>query len=142
LVPPGQGEANDAHHGIVIRAGMHIGIHFDREGKLVGSDWQDGKKAAGASSGPVPTGQFHHAAWIVDREAGRARLHVNARLVGTSDLGGQGGLDLGTAPWRIGVANPGQGTWEWWSKGAIDDVRLYERALTESEVTALYRLGG
>ena len=39
------------------------------------------------------------------------------------------------------VAEPDSEEWSWPAKGAIDDVRLYKRALSEEEIKAVYKAG-
>ena len=42
-----------------------------------------------------------------------------------------------SAPWRLGVAIPGLEEWGWSANGAIDDVRMWSRALGDKELQAL-----
>jgi hypothetical protein len=139
LIPPGKGSANDAHHGIMIRSGMHIGPTFDSEGRIAGTDWEAPRKGSGTWSPPLPVGSFHHFVWAVDRDARQIRLHVNGVQAPPGPLGGQAGLDLGVAPWRIGVGHPEQKEYAWFARGSIDDIRLHERALGPEEAQALFR---
>ena len=41
--------------------------------------------------------------------------------------------DFGTETWKLGIAEPGR----WSADGAIDEVRIYNRALAAHEVRAL-----
>ena len=47
-------------------------------------------------------------------------------------------LDYGTITWKIGIAAPGASQWRWAMNGVVDEVRIYNRALTSQEVAALY----
>jgi hypothetical protein len=140
LVPPGRGDANDAYHGIVIRAGYHVGLTFSSEGSFGGTDWQDNREGTRLGSAPVAVGVFHHVVWSLDREARSLRLHVDGRLAGEKLLNGRPGLDRGDAPWRMGVAHPTQDKYAWFARGVIDEVRLYDRALSAEEARRLFEL--
>jgi hypothetical protein len=58
------------------------------------------------------------------------RLYVNGTQVATKAL--TGALASGTQPLRIG----GNGIWGEWFAGLIDEVRVYDHALTATEITA------
>ena len=51
----------------------------------------------------------------------------------------QGAYDYAEAPWRIGCASPTYPKFNWPMRGLIDDVRLYDRALSADEVRSLSR---
>ncbi len=93
--------------------------------------WYIGKQRI-LDAGQFPTGAWHHLAATYDGQT--SRLYVDGKLVGQADVGQP---DL--APWpgelRIGqyadIGAPYQ------TRGMIDDVQVYQRALPESEVAAL-----
>jgi hypothetical protein len=46
-------------------------------------------------------------------------------------------FDFGTRPWRIGLAVPDAVEYGWYGDLSVDDVRIYNRALTLHEVQTL-----
>lgn len=73
------------------------------------------------------------------REGNLVKIYVNGVLEKT-DAGTGGLIDYGTSP----SASIGQkdGTSQHWFKGTIDDVRIYKRALTLSDIQTLYNWTG
>ena len=84
-----------------------------------------------ASSGDLQEGEWTHAAAVYD--GSEMRLYKDGALVGstskTGALSTSSSIDV-----NIGRNPDGYGEWQ----GAIDDVRLYDRALTPGEVSTLY----
>jgi hypothetical protein len=108
--------------------------------------WENGGTSYGTyefGSGSVPAvGEWVHAVFTYDKDGAGMKLYVNGNTtpVGSAPYNGQSFSDW-PAPqdWRIGKSN-------WASDpnftGAIDDVRIYNRALSPSEVKELYDLAG
>ena len=72
---------------------------------------------------------------VYDQSAGRLKLYVNGALQGdvavpTNWDGALGNLRVGTAKWNGGDSD----TWA----GGIDDVQVYQKALSAAEVTSVY----
>jgi len=61
-----------------------------------------------------------------------AKLYLNGKLDGTGTLGRAGGTNQTVAIGRCGAANAG------YFQGIVNDVRIYDRALTDQEVKSLY----
>jgi hypothetical protein len=82
-------------------------------------------------------GQWHHVAFVVDAAGGR--LYVDGSLAATRAWTGSPGPASTTASLSFGrfpaIATP-------YLPGAIDEVRLYARALTADEVVALFESSG
>ena len=74
----------------------------------------------------LPLNQWSHLAAIYSGST--MRLYVNGVQVATRSVGA--GLTTGTLPLRIG----GNAIWGEWFAGRIDEVRVYNRALTASEL--------
>lgn len=78
--------------------------------------------------------------FVVGTYNGRAmRLYVNGKLESDAQIGkplsssNTGDLTIGR---MIHPTDPDR--WPYWVNGIIDDVRIYSRALTESEISTLY----
>jgi hypothetical protein len=125
---------------IVMKPGFHEGIRYLGDGGFVMEHWlADGRcVAAGTWQERFPPGPVYHVAGVVDRQAGRVEIFVDGRRAGTASMPpGAASLPPGPAPWRIGMANPPGSRFACPARGLIDDVRLYARALGESEIRAL-----
>lgn len=91
-----------------------------------------------AGSGNLEDNQWHHIAMVVDRYAGIQSYYIDGALVGTTNLVGQFSRSIwNTNPLYIGWGLEGAGNI--WAKGLIDDVALWNRALSASEIALLAR---
>jgi len=89
-------------------------------------------------SGVVPTvGVWYHAAATYDSSTGIARIYVNGVLQQSLTDATANPLQQSSYPLGIGVAED-SGSWQYYFPGVIDDVRVYNVALTASQVLALY----
>ena len=79
---------------------------------------------------------------VVDRKGGSTKLYLNGELKNSADWeAGKASRDTAQEPWRVGIASPGAEKWSWPAKGSISDVRIYKKALSDAEVSALYKDG-
>ena len=85
-----------------------------------------------AQPGVIRAGQWHHLAVVADSAQGRASFFVDGREV-TATSGLPHGFQIG-GPLRIGRRVQG-GPLPF--DGQLDDLRIYRRALTPAEITAL-----
>ena len=76
----------------------------------------------------IPTGVWSHLSATYDGAA--LRLFVNGTQVG--QLAVSGSIQTSTGPFRIG----GNGVWGEWFSGSLDEVRVYNRALSAAELQA------
>jgi hypothetical protein len=76
----------------------------------------------------LPIGKWSHLATSYD--GATVRLYLNGALIGSKAV--TGGIAGGTGPLRIG----GNGIWGEYFHGSIDEVRVYNRALTVDEIRA------
>ena len=82
---------------------------------------------------PISTNTWYHASLTYDGTT--AIAYLNGEVVGT-DTVASGALDTTSQPFQIGR----RGTVQYFD-GSIDEVRVYNRALTQAEITALYNSG-
>jgi len=69
------------------------------------------------------------------------KLYIDDKLVDTNDTGIVGTLDHANVPLMIGAEPTGSSpTAGKYFLGALDDVRIYDRALSEAEVSALFHV--
>jgi len=85
--------------------------------------------------GSFPKEQWVSATFIHTKDEG-VKIYVNGQQVGS--LNATGAIASSTNPVIIGADNyKGQRIWRFF-KGKIDDVRIYNRALTDAEIQSLY----
>jgi hypothetical protein len=89
-----------------------------------------------APAPPTP-GQWYHLAGVRDTGTGTLKLYVNGALAGTATSCVGAAAPGNTV---IGRAKFNGGQVDFW-RGAIDQVHVYDRALTDTEVTQLYQSG-
>lgn len=79
-------------------------------------------------------GQWHHIAYVVDAAGGR--LYVDGALRGSLGWTGNPGATSTTQPVRLGHYPGAFGGAEYFP-GLLDDVRIYDRALSDADITGL-----
>jgi hypothetical protein len=94
-------------------------------GQPTGQAYVGGEKDA-RSAAALPVNAWTHLATTYD--GANLRLYVNGTVVRT--LAVTGSMAVSTGPLKLG----GNGVWGEWFAGLLDDVRVYNRALTAAEV--------
>jgi len=108
--------------------GFELALNFPNPGNL---SWVHGNSSSDWwGSGSVAIGQWAHVG--VTCVSGTERLWINGVLVATRQI--PRAIGNSTVALLIGAAVPGQELFDGW----IDDMRIYKRGLSNSEVTALY----
>jgi cysteine-rich repeat protein len=86
--------------------------------------------------------QWQHIAWVIDKNS--IRLYINGNQVSSATNNFTWRTSGNGLPVSIGTIYP---YWSWWVgnswhvvDGSIDDVRIYNRALTSTEVEGLYNM--
>jgi hypothetical protein len=146
-VPPGKGSDNDVQYGVLIKGKWQVGLIYDRERKFIaplyfrGDPFKDHSDLT--TTGLYDPGRWYHVVNVVHRSAGRASLYVDGELRGTLRFSPNAPFrDQAQDPWRIGIGGPGWKIYARPAKGSIDDVRIYNRALTAAAVKELYESAG
>ncbi|OGF80556.1 hypothetical protein A2930_03115 [Candidatus Giovannonibacteria bacterium RIFCSPLOWO2_01_FULL_45_34] len=85
-------------------------------------------------------GLWHHAVGIIDRATQTSRLYVDNILQDSDSISTFGAFTLTGNPFFIG-ARDGGGSDSVHFPGSIDDVRVYNRALSADEIKRLYKIG-
>lgn len=140
-VPPGTGDQNNAHYGIIEKAGYHSGLRYTNTQTFAMDAWRAGDVGLGVGSpagSPYPPLAWHHVLSTVDKTAGTVKIYVDGALMGTTNFTpGTNARAYGTTPWRLGIANPGSGTYRWPMDGMIDDAALWNVVLPDAFIQAL-----
>ena len=110
------------------------GIADNSTGGLLDFGWggayDHGVGAGGTPPGTIYDGQWHHAAVTYDSATSTKRLYFDGVEIGTGKVIPD--LNIGAANFGIG-ARTGSETFT----GLLDDVRVYDGALSEAEISAL-----
>jgi hypothetical protein len=93
-------------------------------------NYHDGTWQGMSGRAKIPLNEWHHVAVVVSPPT--IRMYLDGQL--DAEKSGVGRLRLNDGPMLIGDAG---GYWEY--EGLIDEVRIYNRALSPDEVRALYR---
>ncbi len=89
--------------------------------------------AGGSGLITVTDGQWHHFAGVVNRSNGTIQIYTDGNLDLSKDIGISGSF-ANDYPFQIGAYKSPSG----YFLGQIDDVRIYNRALSAAEISALY----
>lgn len=132
--------ANDAYYGLVMKQGppIPLGLFYAQSGRFIMNHPTADTLYHAAYSEPFTAGQWHLVTGVVNRQAGTVKLYVD----GVPKFPGkfppnQAPYAFNDTPWRVGIAQPHAPLWRWAANGLLDDVRIYNRALTDAEVAEL-----
>jgi len=140
--PKGDQET-EQQHAIVAKPGFHIGLTYGANKKFAMShQWKNEEgenKLSAAFSGRHGPNKWYHVVGTVNREEGLVTLYVNGQKAGTAkfDANAPPNGEFSNNSWFIGAANP-LGEYAWFADGAVDEVRLYDKALEAEIVQKLY----
>lgn len=100
-----------------------------------------------ASSSYVPNndGLWHHAVGVCDEAGGHVYLYMDGKLLATANITAGSGILSSSMPLSIGARESGNSTppnYDFQFIGAIDEVALYNRALSASEIANHYYASG
>jgi serine/threonine-protein kinase len=134
--------AADAY-AIIVKPGRHLGVCLGPEGRFYMGHWvaeNDGTYLHTITFSGMEPGAFHHVAAVVDWSRGATHVYVDGVREGNGEWPRPKlpAFNYGGSPWRVGSAFPGM-EHGFAAKGVIDEVRLYNRALSDQEVQVLFR---
>src|SRR3989344_650953 len=118
-----------------------VGVSSDCGGKIKGEIDDDSVKKFVCSSAALNDNTWHHVTLV--REGTSLRLYEDGQQnTAPTDITGYGSL-TSSRPFTIGsLFNESSGAQSDFLTGSVDDVRVYNRALSASEVSEVYALGG
>jgi hypothetical protein len=97
-----------------------------------------GSTARLASGSVVPNGQWHHLVGVCDQIGGSVTLYVDGISNATGTVSGGSGIKASTNAVAIGSRQSGTTTYNNQFVGSIEEVALYNYALTPAQVQAHY----
>lgn len=117
------------------------GLLIEQDGRLNGSAYVADERQTILSEEPLPVGEWLHIAFTYDAEAGRARLYLQGEVIAEAEAA-RGTLDAREGrPLTLSLPSPeGSPEVRAWP-GKLDEVYLFERALTPDEVRVLFEQG-
>jgi hypothetical protein len=156
--PPSTG--TNSAYAVIMKAGYNEGLYYQNNGAGGGvfamEHWTTNDDGMGGSvvtpnttgTWPYPSwaiNQWYHLAGVVDATGRSTKLVVtplgSAPTVTTTawaaSVTGNSWAAHAGIPWTIGVAVPNHATVQWQADGTIDDVRIYNRVLTDPEIAAI-----
>ncbi len=137
---------NDGGYGIAMWQGYHQGMMFNSDGSYSATVYQSNNAApALVSILKYTPGTWTHVAVVADFTSKTVAFYVDGNLNAMSTFDGTvlnntiGPLYIGAA--RNNGTHSGTNYFRWAADGDIDEVRLYNRALSGSEVQAIANQG-
>ncbi len=114
-----------------------FGIRLNSDGRFYANFHQSSGGATVISS-PQYTDwtKWYHLVQVVDYSQGEMRLYVDGQQVATTTFNASYPATSTTAPWRIGYVPAGRNQWS--ARGSFWEAKIYDHALTSSEVADLY----
>ena len=124
--------------------GWVIAGNSSNQGGGIGNlEWNIGDGSNRADFDPVNLqindGAWHHVAVSHNRD-GDARFYLDGINVGAVDISPIGDINSGL-PTAVGTDGAEGGTWENWFPGDIDDVAIWRRVVTPSEIATIHADG-
>jgi hypothetical protein len=121
-------------YGVVIKPGCDYGIAYDA-GRTFRFTHFDDVAGIWLGQGLSQPGQWHHVAVVGRLDENRFMVFTNGMLA-ASEVKQRFGRSLkNDRSWYIGVADPN--VWRCPARGMVDDVRIYNRALSDVEIRAI-----
>ena len=139
LFTPAGTDTNSLYYGVVMKRGYHFGLVFSSTNRFgMAMFLADGTNVGIETTGTYAPGRFYHVTGIVDREKKQTRIYVDGQLAGTRYWSsGAPPMNLAGNPWMMGIGAPGASTYRYAANAIVDEVRMYNRCLSEDEVTVL-----
>ncbi len=91
------------------------------------------------STSDLQVGTWYHVVSTYDDDSDTINLYVNGQLQPDDGGASSGSISENDYPLGIGVLRENDGLWDWgYFKGTIDEVQVYNRALSAEEIQELY----
>ena len=130
---------NNSEASIIGRPGMHSSLSYLPGGRFSMSARNDSTmKTRVSSDASYDPGQWHHVVGVVDNVGKTVSLYVDGVLAATPGTYTGNLMDYSTLSYYLGAANPTGASFKWFFDGMIDDARIFDRALSATEVATLY----
>ena len=140
-LPPGSSEDDNSYaYGILVKPGGNTGLWYGSDGRFHATHHFDGE-SIDMQSDIFEPGAFHHIAAVYYLEFAFISLYVDGMWAALDVLAGdEAPYDFGSNVWRMGLASPEASSQGMYSDMDIDDVHIFNRALTAHEIETLAEL--
>jgi len=105
---------------------------------MVVSDDGTGNSSASVDYAGFETGAWHHFGYVYDASAGTVDFYVDGSVLGTQQSGMKTSIDDNGSTFCIGVLCGDNSPTDTPMDGDIDDVRIWSRELTSTEISDLF----
>lgn len=129
-----------ANYGINVAAGAGLGVYYDDLALQDGDDTASSFEASRYAPAPEP-GVFHHLAATyrqISNNLVRLETYIDGQNVRTRYLAGSLANTINSSPVTIGATAQGAGEF---FQGVIDEVSIYNRVLSATELQSIYAAG-
>lgn len=139
MLPPGTGSDNDAGYVLAFWSdgGNVTGLSIDNLGHFIAFHTvSNGTRYTATSSNTFTQAKrWYHVAQVVNVSSGTVTLYVDGISEGVVSFPPNStAWDYSNASFYLGINYPGASTYRWALAGRLDDVRIYNRALSQSDV--------
>lgn len=114
-------------------SGTRLMFHWSRNGQSDFLGYMDGATIGASNKAPPNDGNWHHIVWVITGTTGYVYLDGSQ----SAQITGMAARNIGTQT-AIGA---GYDMTAWFWSGTIDEVGIWNRALSSAEVTTLYGSG-
>jgi prepilin-type processing-associated H-X9-DG protein len=131
-------DSTNTSYSIFLRRGYHLGLTLNNPNNFGMTHWYlpAWTNTSSYGSNNVVANNWYHVTGVVDKTTMKVKLYVNGILVKSSTYPGTGPSLNAGLPFLIGAAYA-SGNYCWPADGIIDEVRFYNRALTDNDIAAL-----
>ena len=91
-------------------------------------------------AGPINDNQFHHIAFVVDRSTQTSRIYLDNKLQALANISQVGNIDQNSIGVDLGYTVSPNTAVDSFS-GLMDQIRIYNRTITDNEIQSLYLEG-
>lgn len=132
---PTDSTVNNRAWAIVVKASPHMGLMFNTAGKFLARHYVTGPVGHEAKGTTIfPAGVWYHVAGTVNKTTGAVKVYVDGVFHDQASFTpNTAAEEYGTTPFQIGKS----GT-VWAANGKVDQVRIYNRELSATEVADLF----
>jgi hypothetical protein len=133
-VPP-DNSIDNRYWAIVVKAGQHMGLVYNNLGKFSMRHYlSNGSLEIAQASTIYPDSAWYHVVGTVNRTTGKVKVYVNGAVKDSiAFIANTAGRAYGSTRFRIGKAST-----NWAADGIVDQVRIYNRALSAAEAADLF----
>jgi serine/threonine-protein kinase len=134
----------EGKYGILTKTGSLLGLLYNSEERFMFQHFTEGWKWGGTGTwtSSYPPGEWHHVAGVLEKPTCMARIYIDGACQ-KEERWTPGGPEVPSnrGTWKIGANAQDDPLCQWFARGMIAEVRIYNRALRNPEIESLYRAG-